>query len=307
MPKLSSFRIISEDTQLWLFPILFIFLKPFIILVTRPVFAFYLTVPPAFWILILSSYYKEITFKWSTKVFLGDKNKWFCHHSAYLSNDPCGTVRVVPWKTILKADMRRAARVDESPSIKSCPTLYEHGFFVKTPRKNENSNKKKVFSWIVIFLFWLEKNNGKVVFCKIFLVVVPRAPVHRVFIRLKQNFSKRSHDKMPIDWVWLDKKIFFSQPWRSNRVALGPYVRTSSQIFSRPTRPSSVKKYVYMYITFTWDGEWSLERETTDVSPFSPQRQRSACRSRANIHTLLLVIYFKNPDRNCLMHWPLSS
>ena len=157
------------------------------------------------------------------------------------------------------------------------------------------------------FLVLTRKNNGKVTFCKIFLVVVPRVPVHRVFIKLTQNFSKRSHDKMPIDWVWSDKKIFFSQPWRSNRVALGPYVRTSSQIFSRPTRPSSVKKYVYMYITLTWDGEWSLERETTDVSPFSPQRQRSACRSRANIHTLLLVIYFKNPDRNCLMHWPLSS
>ena len=157
------------------------------------------------------------------------------------------------------------------------------------------------------FLVLTRKNNRKVTFYKIFLVVVPHAPVYRVFIRLKQNFSKRSHDKMPIDWVWLDKKIFFSQPWRSNRVALGPYVRTSSQIFSRPTRPSSVKKYVYMYITLTWDGEWSLERETTDVSPFSPQRQRSACRSRANIHTQLLVIYFKNPDRNCLMHWPLSS
>ena len=150
------------------------------------------------------------------------------------------------------------------------------------------------------------KNNGKVTFCKIFLVVVPHAPVCRVFIRLKQNFSKRSHNKMPIDWVWSDRKIFLSAV-KINRVALGPYVRTSSQIFSRQTRPSSVKKYVYMYITLTWDGEWSLERETTDVSPFSPQRQRSACRSRANIHTLLLVIYFKNPDRNCLMHWPLSS
>ena len=155
------------------------------------------------------------------------------------------------------------------------------------------------------FLVLTRKKNRKVTFYKIFLVVVPHAPVYRVFIRLKQNFSKRSYDKMPIDWVWLDKEIFFSQPWRSNRVALGPYVRTSSQIFSRPTRPSSVKKY--MYINLTWDGEWSLERETTDVSPFSPQRQRSACRSRANIHTQLLVIYFKNPDRNCLMHWPLSS
>ena len=160
MPKLSSFRIISEDTQLWLFPILFIFLKPFIILVTRPVFAFYLTVPPAFWILILSSYCKEITFKRSTKVFLGDKNKWFCHHSAYLSNDPYGTVRVVPWKTILKADTSRAARVDESRSRKSCPALYEHGFFVKTPRKNENS-KKKSFLMNCDFLVLTRKKQWK--------------------------------------------------------------------------------------------------------------------------------------------------
>ena len=130
-------------------------------LVRRPIFAFYLTVPPAFWILILSSYYKEITFKWSTKVFLGDKNKWFCHHSAYLSNDPCGTVRVVPWKTILKADMCRAARVDESPSIKSCPALYEHGFFVKTPRKNENSKKKKSFLMNCDFLVLTRKKQWK--------------------------------------------------------------------------------------------------------------------------------------------------
>ena len=161
MPKLSSFRIISEDTQLWLFPILFIILKSFIIFINEANFAFYLTVPPAFWILILSSYYKEITFKWSTKVVLGDKNKWFCHHSAYLSNDPCGTVRVVPWKTILKADMRRAARVDESPSIKSCPALYEHGFFVKTPRKNENSKKKKSFLMNCDFLVLTRKKQWK--------------------------------------------------------------------------------------------------------------------------------------------------
>ena len=280
-------------------------------LVRRPIFAFYLTVPPAFWILILSSYCKEITSKWSTEVFLGDKNKWLCHHPAHLSKDPYGTARVVPWKTIPKADMRKTAQVDENRSRKSCAALQEHSFVVKTPRKDENSKKKKKKRKSVLmncdFLVLTRKNNRKVTFYKIFLVVVPHAPVYRVFIRLKQNFSKRSHDKMPIDWVWLDKEIFFSQPWRSNRVALGPYVRTSSQIFSRPTRPSSVKKYVYMYITFTWDGEWSLERETTDVSPFSPQRQRSACRSRANIHTQLLVIYFKNSDRNCWMHWPLSS
>ena len=49
------------------------------------------------------------------------------------------------------------------------------------------------------FLVLTRKNNGKVTFCKIFLVVVPRVPVHRVFIKLTQNFSKRSHDKMPID------------------------------------------------------------------------------------------------------------
>ena len=176
-------------------------------LVRRPIFAFYLTVPPAFWILILSSYCKEITSKWSTEVFLGDKNKWLCHHPAHLSNDPCGTVRVVPWKTIPKADMRRAAQVDESRSRKSCPALYEHGFFVTNPRKNENSKKKSLLM-NCDFLVLTRKNNGKVTFCKIFLVVVPHAPVYRVFIRLKQNFSKRSHDKMPIDWVWSDKKIY---------------------------------------------------------------------------------------------------
>ena len=226
MPKLSSFRIISEDTQLWLFPILFIFLKPFIILVTRPVFAFYLTVPPAFWILILSSYCKEITSKWSTEVFLGDKNKWLCHHPAHLSNDPCGTVRVVPWKTILKADMRRAARVDESRSKKSCPALYEHGFFVKTPRKNENSKKKKKksFSMNYDFLVLTRKNNGKVTFCKIFLVVVPRAPVHRghmikclltEFGRIRKYFSLSREDQPRSAWSVrqdLEPNIFPSNP-----------------------------------------------------------------------------------------------
>ena len=172
MPKLSSFRIISEDTQLWLFPILFIFLKSFIIFSKEANFCFLpdssssLLNPHPFLIL------QKITFKWSTKVFVGDKNKWFCHHSAYLSKDPYGTARVVPWKTIPKVDMRKAAQVDENRSRKSCAALQEHSFVVKTPRKDENSKKKKkkgkVFWWIMIFLFWLEKTIEKSLFIKSF-------------------------------------------------------------------------------------------------------------------------------------------
>ena len=89
----------------------------------------------------------------------------------------------------------------------------------------KEKSKKRKNAFLVSFLFWLE--NIETILQFSFLLVAPRAPVHFVLFRLKQNF--RSYQFLVV--IWCCAKSYVD-------------VMISSQIFSRPAWPNSVNKSI---------------------------------------------------------------
>ena len=121
-------------------------------------------------------------------------------------------------KTIAKAKVCQAGRVNVSRSGKSRSALRSDGFAAKTWKKRV---KKRKNAFLVSFLFWLE--NIETILQFSFLLVAPRAPVYFVLFRLKQNF--RSCQFLVVI-----------------RCCAQARVMISSQIFSWSARPNSVNK-----------------------------------------------------------------
>ena len=89
------------------------------------------------------------------------------------------------------------------------------------------------------------RTERKSINCRIVFVVIPRAPVYRVVFKKKKIrifLTLKIHTIKCVMTVlgragW---EIFGSRSWHSDLcVVLGPYVMTSSQIFSRPALPLS--------------------------------------------------------------------
>ena len=81
------------------------------------------------------------------------------------------------------------------------------------------------------FLFWLEKNNGKVLIVSVFSVC-PVGPAIASYLKLMTSVAQ-GHD------VQTELKVMTYRP-----SALGLYVMTSGQTLSIPSRPTSATKYI---------------------------------------------------------------
>ena len=95
---------------------------------------------------------------------------------------------------------------------------------------------------------WVSCSNSKTerksINCRIVFVVIPRAPVYRVVFKKKNSkFLTQKIHTIKCVMTELGRagwEIFGSRSWHSDLCAvLGPYVMTSSQIFSCPALPLS--------------------------------------------------------------------